>query len=199
MKSTLEYLNRIDTELFLMINGKHNAFFDTIMFWASDKLFWFPFYAILLIFLIRLYKKFTIYILLAIAATITLCDQTASGLLKNLIKRLRPSHEPALVPFIHLSDAGPGGNYGFVSSHSANAFGLVTFLFFLLPARYNWLKIILLFWALLVSYSRIYNGVHYPFDILGGAFVGMLAGCLIWIIFKSIFKTKTFNNKEESS
>ncbi|CAD7816309.1 Putative undecaprenyl-diphosphatase YbjG [Chryseobacterium aquaeductus] len=190
MNSTLEYLNQVDTELFLAINGKHNAFFDTIMFWASDKLFWFPFYAILLIFLIKLYKKFTIYILLAITATITLCDQTASGLLKNLVKRFRPSHEPALAPFIHLSKAGAGGNYGFVSSHSANAFGLVTFLFFLLPAKYNWLKIILFFWALLVSYSRIYNGVHYPFDILGGAIVGILSGSLIWIIFKTIFKTK---------
>lgn len=190
MKLTLEYLNQIDTELFLAINGKHNAFFDTIMFWASDKLFWVPFYAILLVILIREYKRFTIYILLAITATITLCDQTASGLLKNLVKRLRPSHEPSLAPFIHLSKAGAGGNYGFVSSHSANAFGLVTFLCFLLPARYNWLKIVLFFWALLVSYSRIYNGVHYPFDILGGALVGVLSGSLIWVIFKAIFKAK---------
>jgi len=193
MKSTLDYLKQFDTELFLAINGKHNAFFDTIMYWASDKLFWFPFYAVLLFFLVRMYKKFSIYVLLAIAVTITLCDQTASGLLKNLVKRFRPSHEPTLVHLVHLSKAGPGGNYGFVSSHSANAFGLVTFLFFLLPAKYNWLKIILLFWALLVSYSRIYNGVHYPFDILGGALVGILSGSLIWIIFRTIFKNSAFN------
>lgn len=189
----LEDLKQFDTELFLAINGKHSAFFDTIMYWASDKLFWFPFYAVLLVFLVRIYKKFAIYVLLAITVTITLCDQTASGLLKNLVKRLRPSHEPTLVQLVRLSEAGPGGNYGFVSSHSANAFGLVTFLFFLLPAKYNWLKIVLLFWALLVSYSRIYNGVHYPFDILGGALVGVLSGSLIWIIFRAIFKNKAFN------
>lgn len=189
----LEDLKQFDTELFLAINGKHNAFFDTIMYWASDKLFWFPFYAVLIVFLVRIYKKFAIYILLAIAVTITLCDQTASGLLKNLVKRFRPSHEPTLVQLVHLSEAGPGGKYGFVSSHSANVFGLVTFLFFLLPAKYNWLKIILLFWAFLVSYSRIYNGVHYPFDILGGAIVGILSGSLIWFIFKTIFKNSTFN------
>jgi len=193
MKSTLEYLKQIDTELFLTINGKHNAFFDTIMYWASDKLFWFPFYAVLIVFFVRIYKKFAIYILLAIAVTITLCDQTASGLLKNLVKRFRPSHEPALAQLVHLSEAGPGGKYGFVSSHSANAFGLVTFLFFLLPAKYNWLKIILFFWALLVSYSRIYNGVHYPFDILGGAIVGILSGSLVWVIFRTIFKNRAFN------
>ncbi|MEH6307009.1 phosphatase PAP2 family protein [Olivibacter sp. CPCC 100613] len=195
MESMLEDLKQFDTELFLAINGKHNAFFDTVMYWASDKLFWFPFYAVLLFFLFRVYKKFAIYILLAIAVTITLCDQTASGLLKNLVKRFRPSHEPTLAGLVHLSEAGPGGNYGFVSSHSANAFGLVTFLFFLLPAKYNWLKIILLFWALLVSYSRIYNGVHYPFDILGGAVVGVLSGSLIWIIFRAIFKNSAFNKE----
>lgn len=189
----LEDLKQFDTELFLAINGKHNAFFDTIMYWASDKLFWIPFYAVIVFFLVRIYKKFTIYILLAITVTITLCDQTASGLLKNLVKRFRPSHEPTLAGLVHLSDAGPGGKYGFVSSHSANAFGLVTFLFFLLPAKYNWLKIILLFWALLVSYSRIYNGVHYPFDILGGAVVGVLSGSLIWVIFRAIFKNSAFN------
>lgn len=193
MKSMLEDLKQFDTELFLAINGKHNAFFDTIMYWASDKLFWIPFYAVIVFFLVRIYKKFTIYILLAITVTITLCDQTASGLLKNLVKRFRPSHEPTLAGLVHLSEAGPGGKYGFVSSHSANAFGLVTFLFFLLPARYNWLKIILLFWALLVSYSRIYNGVHYPFDILGGALVGVLSGSLVWIIFRAIFKKSDFN------
>lgn len=188
MKSILEYLNRVDTELFLLINGKHNAFFDVVMYWASDKLFWFPFYAVLIVFLVRIYKKFAIYILIAIAVTITLCDQTASGLLKGLVKRYRPSHEPALADLVRLSEAGPGGNYGFVSSHSANVFGLATFLFFLLPSKYNWLKIIVLLWALLVSYSRIYNGVHYPFDILGGALVGMLSGSLVWVIFRAIFK-----------
>ncbi|MGK9126151.1 phosphatase PAP2 family protein [Olivibacter sp. SA151] len=195
MKSMLEDLKQFDTELFLAINGKHNAFFDTIMYWASDKLFWIPFYAVIVFFLVRIYKKFTIYILLAITVTITLCDQTASGLFKNLVKRFRPSHEPTLAGLVHLSEAGPGGKYGFVSSHSANAFGLVTFLFFLLPAKYNWLKIILLFWALLVSYSRIYNGVHYPFDILGGAVVGVLSGSLVWIIFRAIFKKSAFNKE----
>src|SRR5690606_3859899 len=193
MKSMLEDLKQFDTELFLAINGKHNAFFDTIMYWASDKLFWIPFYAVIVFFLVRIYKKFTIYILLAITVTITLCDQTASGLLKNLVKRFRPSHEPTLAGLVHLSEAGPGGKYGFVSSHSANAFGLVTFLFFLLPAKYNWLRIILLFWALLVSYGGMYDGVHYPFVMLGGALVGVLSGSLVWIIFRAIFKKSDFN------
>jgi undecaprenyl-diphosphatase len=188
MKALFEQLQHFDTELFLLMNEKHNAFFDVIMFWASDKLFWIPFYAVLLFFLIKIYKKFSAYILLAIGITVGLSDQIASGLIKNSVKRLRPSHEPSLMPLIHLSKAGPGGMYGFVSSHSANAFGLLAFLFFLLPSKYKWLKIILFCWALLVSYSRIYNGVHYPSDVIGGAIVGILSGGLVGMIFQNIFK-----------
>ncbi len=191
MESLFESLKKSDTEFFLFINGKHNAFFDVIMYWASDKLFWIPFYAVLLFFLIKIYKKFSAYILLAIGITITLSDQIASGLIKKTVIRLRPSHEPSLVPFIHLSKAGPGGMYGFVSSHSANAFGLLIFLFLLLPSKYKWLKFVLLFWAILVSYSRIYNGVHYPSDVIGGAIVGILSGLTTWAIFKIIFKNNT--------
>ena len=199
MKSILENLRRVDTELLLMINGKHNDFFDAVMYCASDKLFWIPFYALILFFLIRNYKKFCLYILIAISATITLSDQTASGLIKDSVKRLRPSHEPSLIPFIHLSKAGAGGNYGFVSSHSANAFALLTFLFFLLPSKYNWLKTSLLFWALLVSYSRIYNGVHYPSDVIGGAIVGVISGGVIWCLFRLIFKDDKILNVDQQA
>ena len=112
----LEKIKTLDTELFLFINGKHNGFFDTVMYWASDKLFWFPFYALLIFFLIKIYKKESALILISIAVLITLCDQTASGLIKKAVKRLRPSHEPSLQNLVHLSEAGPGGQYGFISS-----------------------------------------------------------------------------------
>ncbi len=181
----LKKINHIDTQLFLFINGKHNSFFDPIMYWASDKLFWIPFYAFLLFIIIKEFKKKSMYVLPAIALLITICDQTASHLIKNAVKRLRPSHEPSLENLIHLSKAGPGGQYGFISSHSANAFGLATFLILLLPKKYNWLKWILGFWAFLVAYSRIYNGVHYPGDVVIAAFLGALyAGCLVYFLKK---------------
>jgi undecaprenyl-diphosphatase len=97
--------------------------------------------------------------------------------------RLRPSHEPVLQGLIHLSKAGAGGRYGFVSSHATNAFALLTFLFFALPKNFNWLKWILVFWAILVSYSRIYNGVHYPLDVIAAAILGILLGLLLFKIY----------------
>ena len=182
----LEKIIALDKDLFLYINGKHNGFFDTVMYWASDKLFWFPFYALLLFFLIKIYKKESALILLFIAVLITLCDQTASSLIKKTVKRLRPSHEPSLQNLVHLSEAGPGGQYGFISSHSANAFGLAAFLFFLLPKKYNYLKFIITCWAILVAYSRIYNGVHYPSDVIVAAILGIIYGWLIKIVYDKV-------------
>ena len=184
----LEKIKDLDTELFLYLNGIHNTFFDIIMYWASDKLFWIPFYAVICYILIREYKKQSISIFISIAILITLCDQIASHLIKNLVKRLRPSHEQALESMIHLSKAGPGGQYGFVSSHSANAFGLATFLILLLPKKYNTLKWVLAFWAFLVAYSRIYNGVHYPSDVVVAAMIGIALAYIVFIAYRK-FKT----------
>jgi undecaprenyl-diphosphatase len=126
----MEYLNQLDTQLFMLINESHNAFFDPIMYWLSDKLIWIPMYLLIVFLIVRRYKMRGVLMLIFVALVIALCDQTASGLLKNTVQRLRPSHEPALAGLIYLSKAGPGGLYGFASSHAANVFGLTTFLCF---------------------------------------------------------------------
>ena len=132
--------------------------------------------------------------ILFVGIVITLCDQTASGLLKNIVQRLRPSNEPTLAGLVHLSKAGPGGLYGFVSSHAANVFGLATFLFFVLDNQFKPLKYWLFIWAILVSYSRIYNGVHYPGDIVVGAFIGIGYG---YLMAKAYFRSNIYLLKRE--
>jgi undecaprenyl-diphosphatase len=185
----LERIKSLDTQLFLFINEKHNAFFDVVMYWASDRLFWIPFYLLIAFLLVKHYRKQSILIFISIAILITLSDQIASHLIKNSVQRLRPSHEPALQGLIHLSQAGAGGTYGFISSHAANAFALTSFLFFILKNNFNWFKTILIFWALLVSYSRIYNGVHYPLDVLIAILLGVTLG---WLISKAYFRFNSY-------
>ncbi|HBB00107.1 MAG: phosphatase PAP2 family protein [Bacteroidetes bacterium GWD2_45_23] len=172
----IDFLNSIDTQLFLYLNSLHNAFFDPIMYWFSDKWIWIPMYALMAFFIIKHFKMNGVVIILTVGLVIVLCDQTASGLIKHLVMRLRPSHEPSLAGLIHLSKAGAGGTYGFVSSHAANSFGLATFLYFVLDNRFKILKYWLFTWAVLVSYSRIYNGVHYPGDVIVAAIIGCLIG-----------------------
>jgi undecaprenyl-diphosphatase len=118
-------------------------------------------------------------ILFFIILGITLSDQISVHLFKNVFQRLRPCHEPALEGLVHLVNGECGGLYGFVSSHATNSFYVA--LFSLLFIRKRWFTILMLLWASVVGYSRIYLGVHYPGDVICGSMLGALVG---WGIYK---------------
>jgi undecaprenyl-diphosphatase len=172
----LRKLEDLDTRLFLLLNEKHDALFDLIMYWASNQYVWIPLYLWLIFLFYRSFGKGVLYYLFWIVLLEVTSDQLSSHLIKNWACRPRPSHVASLIPYIHLSAAGPGGEYGFVSGHACNAFALAIFLIITLPRDFNRLKWLMIGWALLVSYSRIYNGVHYPGDVLGGVLLGSLLG-----------------------
>src|SRR5580704_12824529 len=127
----LEQLKSLDTSLFLFINSKHNSFFDFIMYWASDRWIWIPFYAVLLYFLFKSFGNKAVFILLLIGIMITLSDQLSSAVIKDLVKRPRPCHDESLIDKVHLVNGYCGGAYGFVSSHASNSFALSLFLIFI--------------------------------------------------------------------
>lgn len=162
----VETLKHIDTNLLLAINQAHSPFLDKIMWFASGTYTWLPFYLIIIIVLILKFKKQSIPLILLISLLILISDQFASGLIKPLIQRLRPSHEPSLQNLLHYVNDYRGGQYGFVSSHAANAFALTFYIMFSLKKELKWLTVILLLWAVFVSYSRVYLGVHYPSDVI---------------------------------
>lgn len=175
----IESLLRLDTELFLYLNGHYAAWLDPIMVWATERTSWFPFYAVLVGWLGWRYRWQGLWIILTIAVAVALGDQITSSILKPLTLRLRPCHVSALQALIH-PVLPCGGQYGFASSHAANTFAMATVLTLLLGHRQPWVKWLYL-WAIVVSYSRIYVGAHYPLDVLAGAGVGVLAalGC-VW-------------------
>lgn len=112
--------------------------------------------------------------------TILLADQVSSGLMKPYFERLRPCHNPELEGLLYVYGRC-GGLYGFVSSHAANTFGVATFLTLILRKKQKGIKWLFLY-AVIVSYSRIYLGVHYPLDVLFGALVGVLSAYLSWAV-----------------
>lgn len=176
-----EGIDKIDKTVLLWINEHHSVFLDNLMIFVSGKLSWLPLYLVILYFIFRDFKWKTPLILIFIAIAITLSDQTSVHLFKNIFQRLRPCHQPELVSMLWLPKSC-GGLYGFVSSHAANSFSFVTFTTLLFKKR--WLTYLLIFWALLIGYSRIYLAAHFPTDVFFGSLLGIITGYIAFYLYQ---------------
>jgi undecaprenyl-diphosphatase len=186
----IEFLSEIDKSLFLWLNSDQFPWLDGPMWYFSKTWFWFPVDVILLYSLFRKYDwRSAVFIVLGFALVVTIADQTASGFLKEFVQRLRPSREVDLDGLIHLvkdENGNPyiGGKFGFVSSHAANYMGIYLLYCLVMKPLKKWVLFALLAWVLLISYSRIYLGVHYPGDIVGGWIVGVIAAFIVYFILR---------------
>ncbi|GHV72285.1 phosphatase PAP2 family protein [Bacteroidia bacterium] len=183
----------LDKRITLAINGLHADRFDSFMVLMSDKWIWIPFYALLLYFVIRQYKRQSWIVVLGLIALIVIADQTSVHCFKNVVQRLRPCHDPTVAPFLHLVNGHCGGQYGFISSHAVNVFALTGFFNILYAKKLRILKITLIVWAIVVSYSRIYLGVHFFGDVLCGALWGLLLAILIGKTLRFLFPSPIKN------
>ena len=181
----LERLIHIDTEILLAINGWHAPWADKLMWIISAKATWIPLYVLLIGLLIWRYRKpaptavkwlqrvpACVVMIVVIALAVGAADFIASGILKDLVARPRPTRVPELEGVLHLVNGYRSGQYGFVSSHAANTMACA--LLFSLVWRNKIATCGLMLWVAANCYSRMYLGVHYPTDILGGLMIGTL-------------------------
>ena len=190
----LEQLLHIDTEILLAINGWHAPWADQLMWIISAKTTWIPLYLLLIGLLVWRYRQpaptpikwlqkvpACVVMIVAIGLAVGAADVIASGILKDLVARPRPSRVPELEGMLHLVNGYKSGQYGFVSSHAANTIAVA--LLFSLIWRNKIATIGLMLWVAANCYSRMYLGVHYPTDILGGLIVGSLVAVLaFWVL-----------------
>ena len=180
----IDTLLALDEKYFLLINQSGIDFLDPIMLFITYKFSWIPFYAFLIYLIFKQKGKEGFWILLSIAMLITMADQGSVQLFKNIFERLRPCH---VLEHVRLVTERCGGQFGFVSSHASNAFALAIFLGKIL-ANKKWF-IGLFIWATLVAYSRVYVGVHYPLDILGGMLWGTFVALVMFNMYQ-LFREK---------
>ena len=182
--------------MFLFLNGIHSPTWDVVFYWVTSRVFWIPLYLSLLYLTYLKFKWKALYVGIFIGLLFLIGDQVSVKLFKDVFERLRPCHNPQIADLVHTLYGHCGGQFGFVSSHATNGFALAVFSGLILKSRYRYILPLMLFWAALVSYSRVYVGVHYPGDILGGAILGTIVGILVfWLMKKANIK---FNLKIEN-
>ena len=195
----IEEILKLDSQLFLFLNNLGSSKFDAFWIFLSYKESNIFFYLSLLIFYfykesktIKLSEVF--YSLLFIAIMITITDQTAN-LFKDSFQRLRPCYNESLIDSVRLVKESCGGKYGFFSAHASNSFSLAVFFGLLYKNRFRYIIYISLLYASLISYSRIYLGVHFPLDILFGGIFGITIGLVVFRIYENKLDFFKFLNK----
>lgn len=190
----MDYLIHIDQQWLLAINGWHSEWADILMWYISKSTTWLPLYALLVGLIVYRFGILSpslcregrrgssllrvLIILAGFAVAVGVSDFVSSGIIKPWVCRLRPTHEPALAGMLHLVNGYTGGLYGFVSSHAANTMACA--LLFALLYRNKYATVALMLWVALNCYSRMYLGVHYPADIIGGLAIGAMMATLTY-------------------
>lgn len=196
----MDYLIHIDQQWLLAINGWHSEWADMLMWYISKSTTWLPLYALLVGLIVYRFGILSpslcregrrgssllrvLIILAGFAVAVGLSDFVSSGIIKPWVCRLRPTHEPELAGLIHLVNGYTGGLYGFVSSHAANT--MACSLLFALLYRNKYATVGLMLWVALNCYSRMYLGVHYPADIIGGLAIGALMATLTYVMVRRL-------------
>ncbi len=182
-------LYNLDAWLFKLVNhGNSNAFFDFLMPIITNKNTWIPLYVLIFLYLIYIFRKRAYIPIIGLVLAVGSADYLTSGIIKPGVDRVRPCNVEELKANIH---APCRNSPSFPSSHAANHFAIAVFLSFVLNGKWKNLKYIFYIWAFAIAYSRVYVGVHYPFDVFMGGVIGGLLGLLFAKASKHLINIRT--------
>ncbi len=186
----IDRLIQFDKDLFLFLN-KGSSFLDNFFVFITNKQTMALFIIPTVFFLAYNYQKTKIkYILGCIFLTFILTDLIHFYGFKEIFQRFRPCWDPEISEICRIL-VEKGGYYGFVSGHASSTVGMISMIFFSIPNLKLWVKDLLVIWAILICYSRVYVGKHFPLDIIFGALLGF---CIAFIVYKLFFPSNPINN-----
>ena len=186
----IDWILQVDRAWFLALNGSWGAGWDVFFYVMSGKSTWIPLYLLIIWLIYRKYGwRHTLWAVVFMGLMVVAVDQVAN-IFKYGLQKFRPTHTPELAGLVHTVNGYVGGLYGTVSAHAATCFSIGAFSAALFRSRLYTVLIVL--WAVVVSYSRIYLGVHFPLDILLGTIDGLLGAWLfLWIFRKAVPRPET--------
>jgi undecaprenyl-diphosphatase len=194
----MEQLIMWDRLLFEAVNiGMSNSFFDWLMPLFRNQFIWLPVYIFFAAFFVYNFQPKGFYILLFGLFTFMLSDQLSAHLLKPIVERLRPCNDPYFSQYVILRLRDCGAGFSFPSSHATNHFAFSVFLISVIPLRMRWVLPFALLWAGGVAFAQVYVGIHYPFDVLFGAFLGSCIGTVTASLCKKILNLNLDRAEDE--
>lgn len=194
--SLIEQLHELDLSLFRHINEQWtNNTLDSILPFLREAGFWLPFYLFLLLLVAFNFGKQSIWWILTVLFTAAASDLISSSVLKESIFRLRPCQDPSMIMYVRVLVNYCPQSSSFPSSHAVNHFAAATFIYQTLKFTSKWWRLMFL-WAFVIIYAQVYVGVHYPFDVLGGTFIGILIGWFTSYIFNSRIGLQPLTSKQ---
>lgn len=176
---------QFDYTLFHKINGEwHNSFFDLVLPFLREPMFWVPLYFFLAVFVVINFRSKGLYWVLFFIVNAMMSDLISSRLVKENFFRLRPCRDPLISDTVRFIAEYCPVSSSFTSSHATNHFAVAMFIFITFRKVLNpWWALVFL-WAFAICYAQVYVGVHFPTDVICGAILGLIIGYIPSIIFK---------------
>ncbi len=179
----LESLIELDRELLLSVNGSESLFLDRVVHTLTNGVTWVVLYLSLFYMVIKNNDNFRrlIFVLVGVGLCILIAGTVDDEIVKPLVARWRPTHDPQIGPLVDIVDGYRGGKYGFFSAHASNTMSIAVFFSWLTRCRR--LSIALIIWSLVNCWTRMYLGVHFPGDIVVGLLWGASVGTGVYFLY----------------
>ena len=183
----MEELIQFDKQLLLMLNGSDSAYLDGVVMTLTNAFTWVPLYLALLFVVIKnnVNWKNVLLIVGCAGLCVLLAGTVDDEIVKPLVARWRPTHDPQIGSLVDVVDGYRGGNYGFFSAHASNTFSIALFFSQLVRSRQLTVALVV-FYSLVNCWTRLYLGVHYPGDITVGLLWGALVAVAVYRLYSLV-------------